>query len=168
MLQELSNDIKNVTRHWGLTLAIALWNFGSPPRLHLPKWELPWECEGSLPHTPSHFLTLPKVFDVTPGLLLALIPGLSLALTPGLTLGLTPGLPLGLTPGLSLGPQPYNPFALVASPKLGLRHPCYCLCQRNLSKIYMLLSKLKKPLSKTIFISHHVMCSSIRTILVAC
>jgi hypothetical protein len=34
-----------------LTLAIALWSFGSPPGLHLPKWELPWECEGSLPHT---------------------------------------------------------------------------------------------------------------------
>jgi len=25
--------------------------------------ELPWECEGSLPHTPSHFLTLPGVCD---------------------------------------------------------------------------------------------------------
>ncbi len=26
-----------------------------------------------------------------------------------------------MTPGLSLGPHPLNPFALVASPKLGLR-----------------------------------------------
>jgi len=40
--------------------------------------------------TPSHFLTLPRVCDVTPGL------------------------PLGL--------DLCNPFALVASPKLGLRH----------------------------------------------
>jgi hypothetical protein len=37
--------------------------------------------------------------------------------------------------------------------------PCYCLCQRNLSNLYMLLSNLKRPLSKTIFISHHIMCS---------
>jgi hypothetical protein len=54
----LSNDIKNVTSRWVLTPQIALWSFGSPPGLHLPKWELPWECERSLPHTPSHFLTL--------------------------------------------------------------------------------------------------------------
>ncbi len=96
--------------------------------------------------TPSHFLTLPGVCDVTPRLPLgpqpcnvfALIPGLPLgpqpcnafALTPGLPFGpqpcnafaLTPGLPLALTLGLPLGPQLYNPFALVASPKLGLRH----------------------------------------------
>jgi len=65
-----------------------------------PKWELPWECEGSLPHTPSHFLTLPGVCDVTPRLPLAL----------------TPGLPLALAPGLPLGPQPRNTLALVASP----------------------------------------------------
>jgi hypothetical protein len=37
--------------------------------------------------------------------------------------------------------------------------PCHCLCQRNLSKIYMLFSNLKRPLSKIIFTSHHVMCS---------
>jgi hypothetical protein len=47
---------------------------------------------------------------------------LLLALTPGLPLSLTPGLPLALTPGLPLGPQPCNPFALVASPKLRLWH----------------------------------------------
>jgi hypothetical protein len=29
-----------------------------------------------------------------------------------------------VTPGLPLGPHPCNPFALVASPKLGLRHLC--------------------------------------------
>jgi len=35
------------------------------------------------------------------------------------------------------------------------------MTKRHLSKIYMLLSNLKRSLSKTIFISHHVMCSSI-------
>ncbi len=39
--------------------------------------------------------------------------------------------------------------------------PCHCLCQRNLNNIYMLLSSLKRPLSKTIFIKHHVICSLI-------
>jgi hypothetical protein len=33
--------------------------------------------------------------------------------------------------------------------------------KKNLSKIYMLLSNLKKPLFKIIFISNHIMCSSI-------
>jgi len=32
-----------------------------------------------------------------------------------------------LTHGLPLGPQPCNPFALVASPKLGLRHKGHCV-----------------------------------------
>jgi len=101
--QQLSNHIKNTTSHWVLTPEITLWSFGNPPRLHLPKWELPWECEGSLFHTPSHFLTLLGICDVIPGLFLALIPRL----------------PLALTHGLPLGPQPCNPFALVVSPKLG-------------------------------------------------
>ncbi len=39
--------------------------------------------------------------------------------------------------------------------------PCHCLCQRNLSKICMLLSNLKRHISKPILISHHVMCSLI-------
>jgi len=58
--------------------------------------------------TPSHFLTLPGVCDVTPGLPLALIPGLSLGLTPGLSFGLTPGLSFGLHPcnSLCLGREP--------------------------------------------------------------
>jgi len=89
-----------------LTLAIALWSFGSPPGLHLPKWELPWECECSLPHTPSHSLTLPGVCDVTPRDLL----------------GPHPCNAFALTPELSLGSHPCKPFALVASPRLGLRH----------------------------------------------
>jgi len=36
-----------------------------------------------------------------------------------------------VTPGLPLGQHPCNPFALVASPKLGLRH-CYSLAQVDL------------------------------------
>ncbi len=51
----------SATIHWDLTLQLALWNFGSPSGLPLPKWELPWECECSLPHTPLHFLKLPGV-----------------------------------------------------------------------------------------------------------
>jgi hypothetical protein len=48
-----------------------------------PKWELSWECEGSLPHTFLHSQECVMWL---------------------------------------LGPQTCNPFALVASPKLGLRH----------------------------------------------
>jgi hypothetical protein len=112
--QELFNDIKDATSHGVLTPEIVLLSFGSPLGLHLPKWELPWECEGSLPHTPLCFLTLLGACDVTPGLLLALSPGLPLALIFGL--------PHALILGLPLGPQPCNPFSLVASTKLGLRH----------------------------------------------
>ncbi len=85
-------------------LSFDLWNCSL--KFHLPKWELPWECEGSLPHTPSHFLTLSGVCDVIPGLLL----------------GPHPCDLFALTLGLPLDPQPCNPFALVASPKLGLQH----------------------------------------------
>jgi len=46
-----SNGINNSSSHWVLTLAIALWTFGSPSELQLPKWKLLWECEGSFPHT---------------------------------------------------------------------------------------------------------------------
>jgi hypothetical protein len=48
--------------------------------------------------TPSHFPTLPRVPNVTPG--------------------------------LPFGPHPCNPFALVASPKLGLRQHIYSECGR--------------------------------------
>jgi hypothetical protein len=51
--------------------------------------------------SPSHFLTLPGVCDVTPGLPLAL----------------TPGHPLGLTPGLPFGPHPCNSLCLGREPK---------------------------------------------------
>jgi hypothetical protein len=37
-----------------LTSAIALWRFGTPLGLQLPKWKLTWECESSS----SHSLTL--------------------------------------------------------------------------------------------------------------
>jgi hypothetical protein len=85
--QEIFNDIKNVTSHWVLAPKIALWNFGSPPGLHLLKWELPCDCEGSLPHTLSHFLTLQRVCDVTPGLLLGPHPCGLFALIRGLPFG---------------------------------------------------------------------------------
>jgi len=51
---DLFNDIKNATNHWDLISQIGLWSFESPLGLHLPTWELPWECEGSLPHTFFH------------------------------------------------------------------------------------------------------------------
>jgi hypothetical protein len=74
---------------------------------------------------PSHFLTLPGVCDVTPGLPLTLTPGHPLGLTPGLPLsltlglpfGLTPGLPFGLTPRLSFGPHLCNSLCLGREPK---------------------------------------------------
>jgi hypothetical protein len=47
--------------------------------------------------------------------------------TPRLLLTLTLGLPLALTPELPLGLHPCNAFALVASPRLGLRHGEYVL-----------------------------------------
>jgi len=62
---------------------------------------LPWECEGALPHTPSHFLTLPGVCDVTPGLLLGPHPCNAFALT----LGLPSSWPATLQP-FSLGREP--------------------------------------------------------------
>jgi hypothetical protein len=70
-----------------LTPEITIWNFWSPSRVHLSKWELPWECEGSLPHT---FLHSREYVMWLPGFLLAR--------------------------------NLVNPFALVASPRLGLRH----------------------------------------------
>ncbi len=37
---------------WGLlTCEIALWRFGTPPELQLPKGELTWECESSFSHS---------------------------------------------------------------------------------------------------------------------
>ncbi len=58
---------------------------------------------------------------MTPGLPLALTLGHPLSLTPGLPLGLISGLPFGLTPSFLLARTLAIPFALVASPKLGLR-----------------------------------------------
>ncbi len=57
VFKELFNDIKNVIRNWVLTPEIALWSFGNPQGLHFPEWELPWECEGLVPHTPSYSFT---------------------------------------------------------------------------------------------------------------
>jgi hypothetical protein len=87
----------------------------------------PWNC--SLKFWKSTGTPFPKVgvalgvWRFTPSYSLTLFT-LSGAcdVTPELALALTPGLPLALTLGLSLGPQPCNPFALVARPKLGLWH----------------------------------------------
>ncbi len=49
-----SNDISNSLIQWVLTSIIVLWRFGSPPGFELSKWKLPWECEGSFPHTFLH------------------------------------------------------------------------------------------------------------------
>ncbi len=135
--------------------------------LHLPKWELPWESECSLPHTLLDFFTFLGVYDVTPRLPLSSHPCDLFALTPGLPLGphacdlfaLTVELPLGphacnlfaLTAELLLGPQPCNPFALVASPKLGLRHlMSVVLCSFLLYEIDVLV-KVKLLLSVLVF-----------------
>jgi hypothetical protein len=37
-----------------LTLAIIILKFKSPLGLQLPKWKLPWKCEGSFLHTFLH------------------------------------------------------------------------------------------------------------------
>jgi hypothetical protein len=71
-----------------------------------PKVGIVLGCEGSLLHTPSHFLTLPGMCDVILGLLL----------------GPHPCGFFALTPELPRGSQPCNPFALVANPKLWLWH----------------------------------------------
>jgi hypothetical protein len=34
--------------------SFTLWTFRSPPGFQLPRWKLPWECEGSFPHTFFH------------------------------------------------------------------------------------------------------------------
>jgi hypothetical protein len=39
---------------WVLTPVNALWRFGSPLGLQLPRWEFTWECEGSFLHTLLH------------------------------------------------------------------------------------------------------------------
>ncbi len=52
--QEISNDIRNSSIQWVLTLAISIWRFENPSGLRLPKWGLTWECEGSFPHILLH------------------------------------------------------------------------------------------------------------------
>jgi hypothetical protein len=58
---KLFNDIMNFSIQWVLTYTIALWKFGNPSRLQLPKWELTWSVG-------VHSLTLSKPWDVTLGL----------------------------------------------------------------------------------------------------
>jgi hypothetical protein len=87
--------------------------FGSPPELPLLKWELPWECECSLLHTPLHFLKLPGVCDDSRAsswpapfqCLLCLRSRASFLLACNLAM-LLPWL-LGFLP---FGPQPCNPL----------------------------------------------------------
>ncbi len=46
---------KKLFKPSSLTPIITFWRFGNPPKLHLPKKEFTWECEGSFPHTLLHF-----------------------------------------------------------------------------------------------------------------
>jgi hypothetical protein len=52
-LQYLSNDIKNFSRRGVLTFEIALWSFGSPPRLQFPTLRVHFIL--ALSHTPRSF-----------------------------------------------------------------------------------------------------------------
>jgi hypothetical protein len=86
---------------------IALWRFGSLPGLHLPKWELPWECEGSFLHT---FLHSPEHAVCLLGFLLAYNLASSFALVANPRLGSRHSLSdcstLTLWP-ISFPPMPY-------------------------------------------------------------
>jgi hypothetical protein len=45
---------KNSSIQWVLAPIIALWKFGGPLGLQLPKWEFTWEGESSFSHTFLH------------------------------------------------------------------------------------------------------------------
>jgi len=128
----------NAIRHWGLTPVIALWSFRSPSGLHFPKWELPWECECSPPHTPSHFLTLPRVCDVTPR-------------DP---FGPHPCNAFALTLGLPLGSHPCKPFCFSREPKARVATLVYI--QQCLRTTFM-LSKNLHYINNTYKVVHLVM-----------
>ncbi len=84
---------------WPLT--IALWRFGNPLGLQLPKWEFTWGCEGFIP---SHSFTLPRAWDVTLGLPSWLATLQAFALVVNLRLGLRHSCcDLGLRSWLKLG-----------------------------------------------------------------
>ncbi len=93
MLQYISNDIKNSSNRWVLTPTIVLWRFRSPFGLQLPQWEFHLGVWGFIPSHYLHYFHSLHSWEHVMWLL---------------------GLPLGL--------QPYNPLALVVSPRLGLRH----------------------------------------------
>jgi hypothetical protein len=114
-------------------------SIGSPWGLHLPKWELPWEWVWvfiplhslTLFYTfesmwcDSHFFTLSRVCDVTHTFLHFREYVMWLM---GFLLAHILAMPLPWLSGfLPLSPQPCNPFALVTSPKLGLRHVSFFL-----------------------------------------
>jgi hypothetical protein len=113
--QDLSNDIKNSSNHWVLTPVIALWKFENPPGLHLPKWELSWECEGSFPHTFLHSWECEGSFPHT-------------FLHSWECEGSFPHTFLHSwkhvvwLPGFLLACNLTSPFALIVSPRLRLRH----------------------------------------------
>ncbi len=65
--QKISNDIRNSSIQWVLTLGIAFWKFESPSGFQLPKWKFTWECGGSI-LTLSHTLNLLRAWNVTLGL----------------------------------------------------------------------------------------------------
>jgi hypothetical protein len=77
LFPELSNDIRNFSIQWVLTLVIALWKFRSPLELQLSKWELTWECGGSflqLSCTPGNMKCDSRVhFSLAPSQALALV-----------------------------------------------------------------------------------------------
>jgi hypothetical protein len=109
MFQELFNDIKNATSHWVLTpenYSLKFWESTGTPS---PKVGVALGVWG---FTPSYSLTL----SYTPR---------SVWCDSRAYFWLTPLLPFCLNSRVLLGMQPCNPFALVASPKLGLRHPSW-------------------------------------------
>jgi hypothetical protein len=137
----------NATSHWVLTPKIALWSFESPSRLHLPKVGV---ALGVWRFTPSYFLT----FFYTPG---------SMWCDSQASSWPAPLRPLCLDSWLPFGSQLCNPFALVVSPKLGLRQVCYFIyasiymrfCVWILFKIYYRvwiydMLKLKEHICKKI------------------
>jgi hypothetical protein len=85
-----SNDIKNFLNRWVLTLAIALWRFGSPFGIPTPTMGVHLRVWGFIPSHSLHYL---HSREHVMWLL-----------------------------SLPIGPQPCNPLALVASPRLGLQH----------------------------------------------
>jgi hypothetical protein len=99
---------------------------------------------------------------VTPELLSWLAPSQVLALVASLRLGLQQGYNYNKTKLLCIQCK-YHIYQNFLKYSKNGKHEFHAIVyvKKNLNKICMLLSNLKRPLSKPIFISHHVMCSSI-------